>query len=198
MRIAIVLTEDFADWECALLMATARADLGVDLIMASPGGTVVTSRGGLCITPHLPAETLVPAEFDGLVLCGGPIWEAAAAPDLSDAIRAFHGEGRVVAAICGATLALAASGILDATEHTANSAASLSTVAGYQGHGRYRDQPRALRSGRVVTAAGTAPVSFAAEVLAALGLGSKDLDAYLALYAGEHATGANACERMPP
>lgn len=30
------------------------------------------------------------------------------------------------------------------------------------------------------------------------GLGSKELDAYLALYAGEHATGANACERMPP
>jgi putative intracellular protease/amidase len=186
MRLAIVLTEGFADWECALLMATARAELGVDLLVASPGGTVVTSMGGLHITPHLPAKALTPAEFDGLVLCGGTIWETAAAPDLSHTIRAFHAEDRVVAAICGATLALAASGILNRSDHTGNSAESLSAVPGYRGHSHYRDQPQAVRSGRLVTAAGTAPVSFAAEVFRALGLGSEALDAYLALYAQEH------------
>jgi putative intracellular protease/amidase len=189
MRLAIVLTEGFADWECALLMATARAELGVDLIVASPGGTVVTSMGGLHITPHLPAEALAPADFDGVVLCGGRIWETAAAPDLTNTLHAFHAGGRVVAGICGATLALAASGILDENDHTGNSAASLSAVAGYRGQGRYRDQPQAVRSGRLVTAAGTAPVSFAAEIFRALGLGSEALDAYLALYAGEHGGG---------
>lgn len=186
MRVAIVLTEGFADWECALLMATARAELGVDLLVASPGGTVVTSMGGLHITPHLPAKTLAPAEFDGLVLCGGTIWETAAAPDLSHTIGAFHTADRVVAAICGATLALAASGILNGADHTGNSAESLAAVPGYQGQRHYRDQAQAVRSGRLVTAAGTAPVSFAAEVFRALGLGSEALDTYLALYAEEH------------
>ncbi|MBP2235184.1 putative intracellular protease/amidase [Sinorhizobium kostiense] len=186
MRLAIVLTEGFADWECALLMATARAELGVELLVASPGGTVVTSMGGLHITPHLPAKTLAPAEFDGLVLCGGTIWETDAAPDLSHTIRAFHMQNRVVAAICGATRALAASGILDRTDHTGNSAESLAAVPGYHGQSHYRNQPQAVRSGRLVTAGGTAPVSFAAEIFRALGLGSEALDAYLEMYAEEH------------
>lgn len=186
MRLAIVLTEGFADWECALLMATARAELRVELLVASPGGTVVTSMGGLHITPHLPAKTLAPAEFDGLVLCGGTIWETDAAPDLAHTIRAFHTADRVVAAICGATRALAASGILDRTDHTGNSAESLYAVPGYHGQSHYRNQSQAVRSGRLVTAAGTAPVSFAAEILRALGLGSEALDAYLGLYAEEH------------
>ena len=91
MRLAIVLTEGFADWECALLMATARAELGVDLLVASPGGTVVTSMGGLHITPHLPAKALTPAEFDGLVLCGGTIWETGANPTKKRAIQKARG-----------------------------------------------------------------------------------------------------------
>ncbi|WEX78331.1 DJ-1/PfpI family protein [Sinorhizobium numidicum] len=186
MRLAIVLTEGFADWECALLMATARTEFGLDMLIAAPEGTVVTSMGGLCITPHLPTKTLTPAEFDGLVLCGGPIWETAAAPDLTATIRAFHGEDRVVAAICGATLALAASGILDAADHTGNAAESLSRVPGYRGQAHYCDQPQALRSGRLVTAAGTAPVSFTAEIFHALGLGSEELDGYLARFGKEH------------
>ncbi|MDK1375619.1 MULTISPECIES: DJ-1/PfpI family protein [unclassified Sinorhizobium] len=187
MRLAIVLTEGFADWECALLMATARTELGLDVLIATPGGTVVTSMGGLHITPHLPTKTLAPAEFDALVLCGGSTWETAAAPNLTAMIHAFHGKDRVVAGICGATLALAASGILNDVDHTGNSAESLSAVAGYRGHPHYRDQPQALRSGRLVTAAGTAPVSFTAEVFHALGLGSAALDDYLSLYAKEHA-----------
>ncbi|WP_331373692.1 DJ-1/PfpI family protein [Sinorhizobium chiapasense] len=187
MRLAIVLTEGFADWECALLMATARTELGLDVLIATPGGTVVTSMGGLHITPHLPTKTLAPAEFDALVLCGGSAWETAAAPNLTAMIHAFHGKGRVVAGICGATLGLAASGILNEADHTGNSLESLSAVAGYHGQRRYRDQPQALRSGRLVTAAGTAPVSFTAEIFHALGLGSAALDDYLALYAKEHA-----------
>ncbi|WFU48422.1 DJ-1/PfpI family protein [Sinorhizobium terangae] len=187
MRLAIVLTEGFADWECALLMATARTELGLDVLIAAPGGTVVTSMGGLHITPHLPTKTLAPAEFDALVLCGGSAWQTSAAPNLTAMIHAFHGKGRVVGGICGATLALAASGILNETDHTGNSAESLSAVAGYHGHQHYRDQPQALRSDRLVTAAGTAPVSFTAEIFHALGLGSAALDDYLSLYAREHA-----------
>ncbi|CAN7218693.1 MULTISPECIES: DJ-1/PfpI family protein [Ensifer] len=192
MRLAIVLHEGFADWECALLMATARAHLGVDIDVATLDGAAVTSMGGLDVSAHLSIDALDPAGFDGLVICGGAIWGTADAPDLSTTIRSFHRQERLVAAICGGVDALASSGILDATDHTGNSADSLASLRGYHGHGSYRDQPQALSHNRVVTAAGTAPVTFAVEIFRALGLGSPELDGYAALYGREHAAATTA------
>lgn len=187
MRLAIVLHEGFADWECALLMATARAHLGVDIEVATPDGAPVISMGGLDVSAHLSIDALDPAGFDGLVICGGAIWGTPGAPDLSATIRSFHREKRLVAAICGGVDALASSGILDTTDHTGNSADSLASLSRYHGHGHYRDQPQAFSSDRVVTAAGTAPVTFAVEIFRALGLGSAELEGYAALYGHEHA-----------
>lgn len=192
MRIAIVLHDGFADWECALLMAAARAHLGVDVDVATPDGTRVTSMGGLDVIAHLSIDALDPAGFDGLVISGGSIWETDEAPDLSATIRAVDRDGRVVAAICGGVNALAASGVLDGIDHTGNSAESLAALPGYRGGQHYRDQPQALRSGHVVTAAGTAPISFAREILHALGLGSPELDGFLGLYGREHHVGGES------
>lgn len=192
MRLAIVLHEGFADWECALLMATARAHLGVDIEVVTPDGATVTSMGGLDVSAHLSVDALDPAGFDGLVICGGAIWGTTDAPDLSATIRSFHREKRLIAAICGGVDALAASGILDRSSHTANSADSLASLDGYQGHGLYRDQPQAVSSDRVVTAAGTAPVTFAVEIFRALGLGSAELDHYATLHGREHAAATTA------
>ncbi|HUH48447.1 MAG TPA: DJ-1/PfpI family protein, partial [Mycoplana sp.] len=77
-RIAIGLTEGFADWECALLMASARSYFGFEVVAASPGGRAVTSMGGLAVTPATVLETVTPADYDALVLCGGTIWETEA------------------------------------------------------------------------------------------------------------------------
>ena len=185
-RIAIGLTEGFADWECALLMASARTYFGFDVVPASPGGGTVTSMGGLRVAATAALETVTPAEYDALVLCGGTIWETEAAPDLGAQIRAFHGAGRPVGAICGATLALARAGVLDHGGHTSNAAEFLAPVPEYHGHALYRDQPQAVRDGNLVTAPGTAPVTFAAEIYRALGFHNPDLDHYVKLYGREH------------
>jgi len=192
MRLAIVLCEGFADWECALLMAAARTHLGADIDVATADGARVTSMGGLDVSAHLSIDSLDPAGFDGLVICGGSIWETGEAPDLSATIRAFDRDKRVVAAICGGVNALAASGLLNGINHTGNSAESLAALPGYRGGPHYRDQSQALRSGHVVTAAGTAPISFAAEILRGLGLGSPELDGFLALYGHEHRVNESA------
>lgn len=186
MRLAIVLCEGFADWECALLMAAARTHLGVDIEVATVDGARVTSMGGLDVSAHLSVDALDPAGFDGLVICGGAIWDTNEAPDLSSTIRAFDRNKRVVAAICGGVHALATCGLLDRIDHTGNSAESLAALTGYHGASHYRDQPQAMRSGHVVTAAGTAPISFTGEILHGLGLGSPELDGFLALYGREH------------
>lgn len=187
-RLAIGLTESYADWECALLMATARGDCGVETVVLTPGGTGVTSMGGLSVAADGALEDAGPDDYEALVLCGGKIWQSAAAPDLGAPVRRFVAAGKPVAAICDATLELARLGLLDDRAHTSNFPTLLSDVVpAYRGAAHYRDQARAVRDGNVITASGAAPVSFAGEVLAAIGLGSAELSDYLALYGAEHA-----------
>ncbi|NDV85820.1 glutamine amidotransferase [Aurantimonas aggregata] len=185
-RIAIALTPDFADWECALLMAVARAYLGVDVVTASPDGGVAASMGGLRVTPDLGYEGLDPASFDALVIPGGLSWESGTAPDFGPLARSFHLEGRVVGGICAAASALAATGLLDRVAHTGNSLASHREQAAYRGEAYYRDQPQAVSDGRVVTAPGNSPVSFAMEILKALDLWGPEAEAEIAAFAREH------------
>ena len=187
MKLAIVLTEGFADWECALLMASGRSHYGFEIVTASPGGKPVMSMGGLKVSPDRPVETLEAGAFDCLVLCGGETWEnSETAPDLSPLLRSFHEHGRVVGGICAATLALAGAGLLNTVSHTSNERDFLKTTPAYTGASHYRSVPYAVRDGQIVTAPGTAPVTFAAEIYRALGLASRELDHYVRLFGAEH------------
>ena len=52
-RAITILTENFADWETALLNSTARLYYGFYTQFATPGGLPVTSSGGMLVTPQL-------------------------------------------------------------------------------------------------------------------------------------------------
>jgi putative intracellular protease/amidase len=185
-RLAIILTEGFADWEMAQLMASGRSYFGFEIVAATPDGATVTSMGGLRLQPDTAIGGLVPAQFDGLAICGGTSWEKGNAPDLTAVVTAFAGADRVVAGICAATLALARAGTLNSVAHTSNSLEFLKGTPGYTGHALYRDRPQAVRDGRIVTAAGTAPITFTTEVYHALGKGGEELEDYMALFGAEH------------
>lgn len=180
-----ILTQGYADWETALLNATARGYYGLETRFATPGGQPVTSSGGLKVTPDLAVEDIDVSAIDALVINGGTSWTQPDAPDCSAVIRAARDAGKTVAAICDGTLALARAGILDTVAHTSNSPDNLAPTA-YAGAQHYRDQPDAVVSGRIVTAPGTAPVSFMASVLQTLGLRDDNLDYYVGLHAAEH------------
>lgn len=186
-RLAIVLTEGYADWECGLLMATARHECGAETVILTPGGKDVTSLGGVSIKSAGAAEDADPAGFDVLVLCGGTIWQSDDVPDLSAPVGRFIEAGKPVAGICDATLALGRLGLLDTRAHTGNYASQLKDVVPtYRGAALYRDQPQAVRDSGVITASGAAPVTFAREILDAIGLGSPELFDYLGMYGEEH------------
>ncbi|KEQ05226.1 DJ-1/PfpI family protein [Pseudorhizobium pelagicum] len=185
-RIAIALTPDFADWECALLMAVARSYLGVEVVTASPDGGIVTSMGGLKVTPDISYAALDPADFDALVIPGGLSWEKGEAPDFTTHVHAFHGGGKLVAGICAAASALAATGVLNAVAHTGNSLGSHSKQPGYSGQAFYRDRPQAVSHDRVITAPGSSPVTFTMEILKALGLWGPQAEAEIAAFSREH------------
>lgn len=187
-RIVFVVIDPFADWEPAHLAAGARTDLGDEVRWASPGGRPVRSMGGLSVTVDGAVETLEPAQMEALVLVGSPTWETAGAPDLSALLRRTAEAGRVIGGICAGTLPLARAGLLDGRAHTSNSLEFLQDhVAGYRGAARYRDVPRAVADGGVVTAAGVAPASFAVAVLSLLHpAATAELEAFRALVAREH------------
>ena len=86
----------------------------------------------------------------------------------------------------GGTRALAAAVLLDRTQHTSNSADYLADIPGYDGRDFYRGTPAALRAGNIITAPGTAPVSFMKCVMEAFGRGGANLDFYAGLFGAEH------------
>ena len=189
-RLAIILIDGFADWEGALLSASAREHFGADVRYFSPGGRSVASIGGLSVLPNGPIEEMGIGDFDALLAIGSGEWmrpepRSAVAPLLA----AAHAAGRVVRGICGATLALAEAGLLDTRPHTSNARAFLiDFVAGYRGAEHYLDQPRAVAADRVVSAAGSAPASFAIETAKLLWPEKvKEIADLNALFSAEHA-----------
>jgi Transcriptional regulator containing an amidase domain and an AraC-type DNA-binding HTH domain len=180
-----ILTEGYADWETALLNAVAKGYYNVETRFATPGGEPVTSAGGLRVTPDLAVEDVGLDDFDVLLVNGGTAWSRPDAPDIGRLAREAVAAGKIVGGICDGTLALAHSGVLDTVRHTSNSAENLPKT-GYKGAELYEDVPYAVTDGRIVTAPGTAPVSFMAAILDQLGLKDADLDFYLGLHGAEH------------
>ncbi|SIP95339.1 Putative intracellular protease/amidase [Rhizobium sp. RU35A] len=184
-RIAIALTPDYADWEIALLTAVARSFLDVEIVFASPDGALVTSMGGLRVTPDCAYAGLDPERFEALVIPGGMSWEKGTAPDLAPLVHAFRNRRKLVAGICAAASALAGTGILNDVAHTGNALLAHQAVPGYAGSALYRDQPRAVSEDGVVTAPGTAPFTFTVEILKALDLWTPEAEAEMAGFGRE-------------
>ena len=187
-RLAIVLIDQFADWEGAQLAASARSDLGDQVRWLSPGGHAVRSMGGLSARVDGAVEDFEPAHADALVFIGSPLWQTDDSPVLTPTVRMAADDGLIIGGICGATLQLARAGLLNQRPHTSNSLAFLRQyAAGYHGAEHYRDVPQAVSDGRVITASGLAPSTFAGEVLRALHPDKLDyVNEDLAQFAREH------------
>lgn len=185
--IVVALTPEFADWECALLMAVARSYLDVTVKTATEDGRPVTSMGGLNVTPDLSYPQIRPEDFDAVVVPGGLAWENNVVPEgLHDLIRSFRNEKKMAAGICAAASMLAGAGVLNTVKHTGNRLASHQKYPDYSGEDLYVDGPKAVLSDGVVTAAGTAPVTFTAEILKGLGLWNATAEEELAPFSAEH------------
>lgn len=183
--ILTILTDGFADAETAPLNAAARSYYGATTRYATPGGQPVTSAGGMTVAADVALEDVDLDTFDALIICGGTAWQQPGAPDISRVAQAARQRGKLIGAICDATVALARTGILDDVRHTSNGDGYLAGT-GYGGAELYQDVMHAVSDNGVVTAPATAPISFMAEVMRALGLADANLDFYLGMLAAEH------------
>lgn len=187
-KIAIVLTQDYADWEITFITAIGRSYYGLETVTATPNGEPVTSAGGIKTTPDIALEDISSDDFGVLVLCGGTTWAGENAPNVDDLVGAFLDAGKTVGAICAATLPLAKAGLLNTRKHTSNALDFLTaTGAAYSGKANYQDILGAVADKNIITAPGIAPVQFAAEVLRAAGVDEGGIAQFKGMLAAEHA-----------
>ncbi len=185
-KIALLLSPGFADWEYALIAGTGGPFYGLDIRFFAPDPGKLTSQGGLVCDVAAGLEDLEQWDPEIVVVVGGMIWETSSAPDLRALLQHQTQKGGAVAAICGGTLALARAGILDGVSHTSNSAEFLQSAEAYQGRTRYVDSSRAVEDNRIVTAPGTAPVTFTAEVFRLAGLDNDTISQFREMMVREH------------
>ncbi|QFQ86319.1 thiamine biosynthesis protein ThiJ [Paracoccus kondratievae] len=181
--VMILLLDRFADWETAQISGIGASFYGLDVRYVTPGGGNLRSMGGLPVTGLADAT---PHGDEVIVLCGGDSWLRDDAPDLGEMLRAAHDRGQTIAGICGATLALGRAGLLDGRAHTSNGLEFLQGhLSGYAAQAHYRDVPHAVADGGIITAPGSAPVTFAAEVMRAAGLPADQVEGFVALASAE-------------
>jgi putative intracellular protease/amidase len=186
-NVFLYVFDTMADWETSF----ALAGINNPRFQQHPGryrvvtvGSTrrpVTTMGGLRIVPEITLSEIDSNHAAMLILPGGETWESCSNIEAIDIARVFFIESVPIAAICGATFALAGAGMLDDFHHTSNSRDYL-LASGYRGEKFYCDAP-AVTDESVITASGLAPLEFAREVFKALDLYTPSaLEAWYSLF----------------
>ncbi len=181
--------DTMADWEIGYL--TAELNSGryykkglapIKIVTVGMEKTPVTTMGGLKILPDMKLDECSIESTNALILPGGDTWtEIIHQPILKIAQRCLR-EGVLVAAICGATMGLAQTGLLNSRPHTSNDLEYLKLVCPtYKGEEYYKMES-VVTDGKLITASGIAPLEFSVHVLKALDVfSSQTLDAWYSL-----------------
>jgi len=170
----LLVLDGYADWEPAYALAELRRSGGLEIATVGFTSEPVRSMGGVRVVPDIALGDLDPGRVRLLILPGGDRWEADYPREPFESIlHRLERDGVPIAAICGATLAVARAGLLDGRAHTSNDAAYLRQVPSYQGSSHYVDA-LAVRDRGLITASGLGPVEFAREIFEELGVFSPD------------------------
>jgi len=170
MNIFLYVLDTLADWEISFLIAEInsgrylRKDIEKPkIIKVGNNLTAIKTMGGIEITPEIDVDNMSVKNGDLIILPGADTWQNGNNQKIIDII---HGNKNItVAAICGATFALADNGILDNKRHTSNDKEYLKMVCKkYKGENLYEDKPVVVDE-NLITASGIAPLEFTFEVL---------------------------------
>jgi putative intracellular protease/amidase len=186
-NVYLYVFDSMADWEASFAIAginNPRFQQHPDKYRVVTVGATrqpVTTMGGLRIVPEISLSEVDTNDAAMLILPGGDNWESGGNRDAIQLARIFFIESVPIAAICGATQALACAGMLDDFHHTSNCREYLAAT-GYRGGKFYCDVPAITDEG-VITASGTAPLEFAREIFRTLDLYSDScLEAWYTLF----------------
>jgi putative intracellular protease/amidase len=161
-KIGFVFIEGYADWEFGFLSGSAVEWFGGSTVALTPGGAPVVSIGGFQLAGHRGITAEENGDLDAVAVIGSDGWAEKGHPDVSPLLNAVAERGGVVGGICAGTLALARAGLFKDKAHTSNGRDwILGHLPDYAGADHYRDVPHAVTAGRLVSAPGSAPGTFA-------------------------------------
>ena len=161
----------FADWEAAHALAELRRYGRYRVAVVGLTRQPVMSMGGVTVQPDCSLADVDWQDVAMFILPGGDRWETEPVePELVDVLTMLTERAVPVAAICGATTAVARAGLLRGRRHTSNGLEYLKQqVPEYIESLGYVDAP-AVRDRGLITASGLADVEFAREIMAELGV----------------------------
>lgn len=200
ITIYVYVLDTLADWEIGYV--TAELNSGrffkkdaarVALKTVSHSKEAITTMGGMKIMPDCTVDEIAAggiSAVDGaagegsvLLLPGANTWADAKHGAVIETARAFLAAGGTVCAICGATVALAGSGLFDARPHTSNGPGFLDLFApAYKGQRFYIDK-ESVADGNLITAGSTGCLAWAREIIGHLGVfKAETLEAWYAYF----------------
>lgn len=190
MKVYIYVLNTLADWEISYL--TAELNSGrfldktrphVDIIKIGNDVEPIKTMGGIIITPDESIDNIKFDEDDLLILPGAETWMQEENKKIMDIVSDIVDKKVIIAAICGATVALANNGLLNNRNHTSNDIELLKLYCSeYCGENFYLNQP-AVTDDNLITASGIAPLEFSYEVLKRINVMKVEtLEAWYQLY----------------
>lgn len=188
MTVAVAFFQPgWADWEAGAVLALLREYVKVQIEVATPTGDPETSIGGVLAAADYRFDDPVLSDADVYILIGSDEWSKGETPAVTALIRQAFADGKVVAGICAGTTALARAGLFEGRKHTSNGKDWLEGVTpGYAGTEHYVDSAKAVTDGKLVSASGLAPVTFAAAVARLIAPEQEEMIAgYEAMFAKE-------------
>jgi putative intracellular protease/amidase len=168
--IYLYILDTMADWEVGYAVAelnsqryfTERKNWHIKTVANNK--EPITTLGGMKIIPDCSVEDIDINDAAMIILPGADTWMAPAQAHILGKVRQLLDADVPVAAICGATSALAEAGMLDEVKHTSNSAEYLQMFCPhYAGTKNYRDE-LVVTDKNIITAGSAAPVEFAYEI----------------------------------
>ena len=169
-KVYVLIFDGLADWEAPLALCEVRNSGKFEVVTVGLTDRPVTTMAGFRL---LPDVTLREVSADGAamrVLPGGEMWEAGTPDGVDALLHSFRTAGVPVAAICGATFAIARAGLTRGRRHTSNDREYLKAVVPEYQDGELYSAELAVTDGDLITASGVGSVEFARDVTRYLGV----------------------------
>jgi len=188
MNVFLYILDTLADWEISLLMAEINSGRflkkGIQkpqIVKVGNSLTPIKTMGGIEISPDIDVDNINIEKDDLVILPGADTWQNGSNQKIIERIKGKS--DFIVAAICGATAALADNGILDNRKHTSNDKGYLKMVCkNYKGENFY-EYKHVVVDNNLITATGIAPLEFTYEVIKKINImDNNTLEAWYGLF----------------
>ena len=170
-EVLFFILDGYADWEGAFLSVCLNtgvmpgSEIKYITKVVAPTLDPVPSIGGFRTLPDYSFQTM-PTDYAALILIGGMSWQSPEAEQIVPIVQKALDQGKIVGAICNASLFMGKKGLLKNVKHTRNTLPVLKQWGGdkYTNEKNYIEK-QAVGDKNIVTANGTGYMEFTRELL---------------------------------